>query len=235
MDQLPPFLRNERALAGSALGLGALSALLFRGFGAPGSPPVMRTGPEESEALIRSEANEAGIDPRQALLWADLESGLHSSAVGDSDWPFREGGGTWRRFVVDNAKYEGNPFTRYQSIWVSYGLFQLLSPFWLWRVDPMEDPRILLDAELNARLGTSVLMKQLLSRHEGDLYLARLSAGCGAPERCSLEKRRQSAIRLARRAPKWGLSFDEAALLEQAERIGTVAEVTDRADTATRV
>ena len=176
---------------------------------------------DQVKALIKSEAKKQGVDPRLALTFAELESNFRSNVVGERDWPFlRDSTGQtkWQRFVRDNPRYSANPFRGRQGLWVSYGLFQLLSAFELWRHDPNGDPRDLAVPEINVRLGVAKI-KRLQERFGNDPLKIRLSyVGCGETGgRCPPGTILRVARKLAQRARTHGLD------------LGTDSEVVARA------
>jgi hypothetical protein len=153
---------------------------------------------------IKAEALKQGVDPRIALTFADLESRFQSGAVGDRTWPFR--GDKWERFVRDNPRYSANQFRNQRDLWVSYGLFQLLSPFELWREEPNADPRILALPEVNARLGVAKI-KRLQDEFGKDPLKIRIKYVCGSIRSCDPGKVLSIARKLANTAPKHGLDL----------------------------
>lgn len=187
------------AVAGGAL----LLTLLFRRKASavvvPGSVPV-----EAAKAQIKAEALKQGVDPRIALTFADLESRFQSGAVGDRTWPFR--GDKWERFVRDNPRYVANRFRSERDPWVSYGLFQLLAAFELWRENPNADPRVLSLPEVNARLGVAKI-KRLQEEFGNDPLKIRIKYVCGSIRSCDPGKVLSIARKLANTAPKHGLDL----------------------------
>jgi hypothetical protein len=205
---------------GSAAGLGAL-ILFFR----PGRPKkiehsVTAIPREQARTLIKSEALKQGVDPKVALTFARLESNFKSNVVGDTTWHQRkdsQGRTRWERFVRDNPRYIKSPFRDEKHLWASYGLFQLLSPFELWREDPNADPRILLQPEVNTRLAVAKL-KRLQDRFGKDPLKIRLAYGG-----CTVTGRACPAGTVLRAS-----KLHEAASQEELN-IGTKSEVIARA------
>lgn len=165
-------------------------------------PQLPAPAPGGIEALITREAQAQGVDPRVALMFADLESGLNPNVTHDKDWPFRNRCEGYRKHVLDNPRFADNPARTDPSAWIGYGLFGLLSPYF---AGPHEHPRALLDPATNARRGIAFL-KRKLEQAGGDIRTARLRyAGCYPPERCSpgriatLDRRLQAGLQ------RWGL------------------------------
>jgi hypothetical protein len=158
---------------------------------------------DQIKAIIKAEAGAQGVNPKLALLFADLESRFNPDAVGDRDWPFRSD--NWQRFVRDNPRYAANPFRTDRDLWVSYGLFQLLSPFELWRENPNADPSTLLDVRTNARLGVAKI-RRLQERFGVDPLKIRIAYVCGSLK-CSRDKMLSIAEKLVARAPLHNLDL----------------------------
>lgn len=118
----------------------------------------------EMEALIRREAGAQGVPEPVALAMAWVESGLDPEAQGDLRWHENT-------TKFDNVVPHGHPFRWDRKLWHSYGLFQLLAPYF---VGPAESPEILLDPEVNATRGIRHIAK-LWRRFEGDLDSIRLA------------------------------------------------------------
>ena len=165
----------------------------------PDSVPV-----SAAKERIKAEALKQGVDPRIALTFADLESRFQSGAVGDKTWPFR--GDKWERFVQNNPRYSANQFRDQRDPWVSYGFFQLLSAFELWREDPNADPRILALPEVNARLGVAKI-KRLQDEFGNDPLKIRIKYVCGNIAKCDPGKVLSIARKISKTAPKHGLDL----------------------------
>lgn len=223
-------------IAAGALGAGALGFLLT------GSSARARARRREAEPLppdlaedevveiITRTAEDYKILPQAALLWADLESALHPNAIGDKRWA-RLNPDKYQRFVVERDEYQDNPWRDDPDRWASYGLFQLLSPYWLLRTsNPSADPRILLDPGLNARLWMRHLFVPLIEKH-GDVFTARLMYVCDRPGGCSEAKLNRNVRRLANAAPEWGfdVSCEEIARIAEDAGLGPVTACEGRA------
>lgn len=223
-------------IAAGALGAGALGLLLTgssararsrRREAAPLPPDLAE---DEVVEIITQVAEDHGILPQAALLWADLESALNPNAIGDKKWATRNPD-KYRRFVLEREEYQDNPWRDVPERWASYGLFQLLSPFWVLRTsNPSADPRILLDPELNARLWMRHLFVPLIEKH-GDVFTARLFEVCDRPGGCSNTKLNRNVRRLAAAAPEWGfdVSCEEIARIAEDAGFGTVTVCEGRA------
>jgi hypothetical protein len=201
--------RKIAAAFGSGLTIAAVAIYAFRRRGKVGwgpLPPVTPVG--EMQRIIVAEAERQGVEPRVALLFADLESGLDPMTTGDTDWPYRESGGktNYERYVLENSKYNGSPFREDPSVWISYGLFQLLSPHYLFLYDKGAHPSELLIPEVNAKIGVGVIRNKI-SKYGQDLVKVRLAYGgsCLIPGRCSYSTVERIVSRLAARASRWGL------------------------------
>lgn len=168
----------------------------------PAPAPVRTDSAGSAEAIVTAAAQAHGLDPRVALMFADLESGLNPNVEHDRDWPFRNGCGNYRRHVLENPKFASNPARGEPGAWIGYGLFGLLSPYF---AGPHEHPRLLLDPTTNAQRAAAFL-KRKLDQSGGDIRQARLRfAGCWRPERCSPEKVALVDRRLQAAMRKWGL------------------------------
>lgn len=169
---------------------------------APAPAPVPLPGPQEVVALVERVAHSYGVDPRVALAFAWLESGLKPNAIGDREWSTRNAGANYRKHVLNNPDLANNPARNDPSAWTAYGLFQLLSPYY---VQPNQHPRELLDPELNARKGVAKI-RALLRRYNGDLLTVRRAyVGC-PPERCGPTTLARVDTRWAKAAERYGLS-----------------------------
>jgi hypothetical protein len=170
------------------------------------------------QALIRAEAERQGVDPRLALTVAKIESGFRSNLTGDREWYSKvgkDGRTNWERYVRDVPAFNNNPYRNQKELWISYGLFQTLAPFHLWREDRNADPRVLFDAEVNARIGVAIL-RAIQDRLGDDPLKIRMSYVCGNVG-CSEAKSLLIAKTLARVGSEFGLY------------IGTDAEIAERA------
>jgi hypothetical protein len=131
--------------------------------------PVTLTAQQKTMAtLIARIARELDAPVDVALAFAWLESRLNPAAQGDLQWPTTHAD-KFRELVT--VKLAQSPYAGDASLWHSYGLFQLLAPHF---VGPREDPRVLLDPEVNARRGITFLKRQLAA-HNGDVGKARLA------------------------------------------------------------
>ena len=200
------------------LGLGALALLALDAPAARAAAPTSRVEPprlprgvpvpapaegEGVEQLIRAEAARQGLDPRVALVFADLESSLDPSAIGDRDWALKDGGARYRRLVLDEPRFAQNPARLVPEAWASYGLFGLLAPY---HAGPLEHPHVLLDPRVNAERGIAHL-RRLLQRSGGSLIEARRRyVGCPPPKFCEPITLGRVDGRFARTARKWGLT-----------------------------
>lgn len=113
--------------------------------------------------IIRAEAIRQGVPVELAMATARVESNFDPNAEGDKNWHLNT-----VRFEREVPK--NNPFRARPELWHSYGLFQLLAPYY---VLPGEDPRVLLDPEINAKRGVRIL-KRLMHTHLGDPNKVRL-------------------------------------------------------------
>jgi soluble lytic murein transglycosylase-like protein len=174
--------------AAGVVGVGLLFIL-----GKSARPPA-----SEVQSLIAAEADRQGVSRAWALAWAEQESTFDPTIVGDPNLARR-----WQHQAAADQAYFGNAALEDQSLWVSYGLYQLPAVFWLKKVDPSADPRVLLDPALNARLGVGML-KTLIARTGGDYAQARfIAAGC-ADRNC--DRADTIASRAAAAAQEWGLA-----------------------------
>lgn len=131
----------------------------------PQAPRAPKTpDPEVMKALIRREARAFGVPEPVALATAWAESRFDPFAEGDLKWHENEG-----RFAAVVPR--DNPHRWDRKLWHSYGLFQLLAPYY---VRKNESPLVLLDPETNANRGVAHLAR-LLKRHGGDLDNVRLA------------------------------------------------------------
>jgi len=135
------------------------------------------------EKAIIDEANRQGVDPKVALAFAAAESNFQPGLVGDASWPFSGDISNHERHVLNNPVFDSSPYRTSPGLWVSYGIYQLLSPYQLQKYDANADPRVLLDPEINIRIGISVI-KNLLKKY-GNVEDARIAYVCGSPGGCS--------------------------------------------------
>jgi len=140
----------------------------------------VNTPSSEILPLLRAAALAHDVALPVVLAFADVESRFNPDAEGDAQWPFKVAHGqsltNWQRHVRDNPHFRDNPWREDPARWISYGLFQLLSPF---HARANEDPRALLDPTTNADRGASFIAT-LLRRANGDAEAARLGyVGCG--------------------------------------------------------
>lgn len=119
--------------------------------------------------LLREAADRHGVERRVVLAFAWIESRWNPSAEGDLIWHERSGGALYRRHVLNNARLARNPARLEPDVWHSYGLLQLLAPYY---VEPTEHPRVLLDPVINADRGAGAIAR-LLARAHGDVLAAR--------------------------------------------------------------
>lgn len=141
-----------------------------------GKPMQPRTNREEMIELIRAKARDAGVPEHIALAFADVESNFNARAEGDRKWHERDGGELYIRNVRDNPRLKDNPARLDGAAWHSYGLFQLLAPYY---VEPLEHPRVLLDPVVNATRGLR-LIKRLYEHYGGDTDKMRIHYGAGS-------------------------------------------------------
>ncbi len=125
----------------------------------------------EMQRLIRLEAERQGVPAHIALAFADAESGFNPKAEGDKDWHLRKGGELYRKNVLGSKALANNPWRNAPELWHSYGLFQLLAPYFS---QPAEDPRALLDPKINITRGVGYI-RRLLLKHGGDVDAVRLA------------------------------------------------------------
>jgi soluble lytic murein transglycosylase-like protein len=129
----------------------------------------------EMIALIREKARAAGLPEEVALATAEVESGFNPDARGDLQWHTRKGGELYRKNVLANPRLAANPARLQPERWVSFGLFQLLSPHF---VEPHEAPEVLADPDLNAERGVRYL-KRLYAKYQGDTDKVRVHYAAG--------------------------------------------------------
>lgn len=127
-------------------------------------------------ALIRSTARAAGLPEEIALATAEVESNFNPDARGDLQWHARRGGELYRKNVLNNPRLAANPARLQPERWISFGLFQLLSPHY---VLPHEPPEALADPEVNTERGVR-LLKRLYTLYDGDTDKIRVHYGAGS-------------------------------------------------------
>ena len=120
--------------------------------------------------LIVREARAQGVAPRIPVTFAWLESRLNEKAAGDLEWA-KKRPEMYEKLVVNNPEFRTNPWRLKPEVWHSYGLFQLLSPYF---VKGNENPSILYNPARNAALGVAKI-KNLLKQHNGDVNKVRLA------------------------------------------------------------
>lgn len=109
---------------------------------------TMKSGPMSERyssirAIITKIAQKYGVPPIVALKYAWLESKFNPNAEGDKEW---NKGPMFEKVVTKNKKFAKNPYRNDPSVWHSYGLFQLLAPYF---VKGEESPRVLFDPQIN--------------------------------------------------------------------------------------
>lgn len=204
---------SSELIAAFVAGGAAFAALLFavkrKKPQPPAPPPIIPKG--EIQNLIVREAERQGVEPRIALTFVDLESRFTPSAVGDADWPHRvrkNGQTNHEKWVLNNPVFDNNPWRSDPDVWVSYGLFQLLSPHHLSKHNPNAHPAELLDPKTNAKIGIGII-KRMVNKYGEDWVKVRLGYGgtCMIPGRCSYETIERIVGRLDARTEKWGLDL----------------------------
>lgn len=124
--------------------------------------------------LIARVAREKGVPVNVALAFAWIESRLRPNAEGDRQWAFKRAA-KYRELVLDAPRFAQNPWRTDAARWHSYGLFGLLAAY---HTLDNEDPRRLLDPQVNAERGIAEIAR-LLRKH-GTPSAARLAfVGCG--------------------------------------------------------
>lgn len=130
-----------------------------------------RTAAAAVADTIRLAADRHRVPRAVALAFSWAESRHQPTLEGDLGWHELDGGARYRRLVLDAPKFATNPARLTPELWHSYGLFQLLAPY---HAEPAEDPRVLLDAAINADRGCRTIARQL-ARAGGDVDRARLA------------------------------------------------------------
>lgn len=108
--------------------------------------------------IIAVAAKKYGVPLRVALAFAWLESRFKPYAEGDKSWAEWNMGERYRKNVLNNPKFADNPYRLDKKIWHSYGLFQLLAPYF---VSGKENPTALLDPTINADRGVRKIANSL--------------------------------------------------------------------------
>lgn len=172
-----------------ALALGALMVAATR------RAPKKAAPPAELVALIRREAALAGVPLQVALAFARVESGFNANAQGDLDWPKKKPA-NYRVLVTEGRP--SNPYRDQPGLWHSYGVYQLHAAH---HVKGQEDPRVLLDPQVNVPRAM-VTIARLLQASGGDPLEARyryvgcgqLGAKCPDSERRKIRAKLESAL-----------------------------------------
>ncbi len=149
--------------------------------------------------LLRSEATRLGLDPKVALAWADVESGLDPKARGDRDWATRDNGKRYKQHVLNNPRFLNNPARSDPSAWCAYGLLQLQAAYY---APPDQHPRVLFDPKLNVSLGLKNV-KRLIDAYNGDVDTARIAYVCGTPDNCDQSRKDHITTRLHAALERW--------------------------------
>lgn len=132
--------------------------------------PVLNAKQTANRDLIIREAHAQGVPARIPVTFAWLESRFDERADGDKQWATKRPD-QYQKLVVNNPNLADNPFRLVPEKWHSYGLFQLLAPYFIVGKD---DPAILYDPGRNAMLGVAKI-KNLLKIHKGDINKVRLA------------------------------------------------------------
>ncbi len=94
-------------------------------------------------------------DPRMLHAIALRESGLRPDALGD-----QKNGTAAAAYAraKEGIRKAGNPYWDDASAWsASYGLFQLMAPYWTRLADPMAHPSVLLDPGVSTRVAARMV------------------------------------------------------------------------------
>lgn len=132
--------------------------------------PVLNAKQTANRDLIVREAHAQGVPARVPVTFAWLESRFNERAAGDLQWALKRPA-LYKKLVVDNPDLKTNPWRLMPEKWHSYGLFQLLSPYF---IKGDENPESLFDPARNAYLGVAKI-KNLLKVHKGDINKVRLA------------------------------------------------------------
>lgn len=119
---------------------------------------------EENKRIIRAAAQKHGVPEPVALATAFIESNFQADEEGDPKW--HENAERFERVVPLDHPYKWE-----RAAWHSYGLFQLLAPYF---VGVEEHPSVLLDPRINSDRGARYLAK-LLKKHGEDIDAVRLA------------------------------------------------------------
>lgn len=170
-------------------GLGGLAGVYVMG------QLSMTTGPMAEKhrlmrGLIISTAKRLGVNPRYALAYAWLESKFNPFADGDKDWAKWDNGARYQKNVLDNPKFAKNPARNKPELWHSYGLFQLLAPYY---VGETEDPSILYSPTINAERGIK-RMAASIKKANGSIMQARIEYAGAANLPASTQNKLKTAL-----------------------------------------
>lgn len=150
-----------------ALGIGTVLAVLMS---SQRKGPMLTRQQKAMHEIIVAEAVKQGVSARVALAFAWLESQFDPTAEGDKDWASKRPQ-LYNELVLNNVSFKSNPYRTDPNRWHSYGLFQLLAPYF---VTGEQDPASLLDPRRNAFLGVRKI-KSLMTAYQGDVAKTRLA------------------------------------------------------------
>lgn len=156
------------AAAGAALLLGAKASASQGAAPNQGAAPELDAEQKSMAALIAKIARAQGVPVQVALAFAWLESRLRVAAQGDKEWATSRPD-KYKSAVLD--RQPPSPWAKDAALWHSYGLFQLLAPYF---VKPSEHPHLLLNPQINAERGIAFI-KAKLAQSGGDVEAARLA------------------------------------------------------------
>ncbi len=125
---------------------------------------------EAIRTVIINEARKKGVPPRVALAFAWLESRFNPKAEGDLQWYQWNDGERYKKYVLANPKLAKNPWRNVPQVWHSYGLFQLLAPYF---VQATENPTVLFDPGINTSRAMTKIANSLKAAN-GDPSQARI-------------------------------------------------------------
>jgi hypothetical protein len=150
-------------------GLGGLAAIYVAG------QMAMKSGPMDEKHramrnLIISVAKKYGVNPRYALAFAWIESRFDPMADGDVNWAKWDNGARYKKNVLENPKFADSPYKDNPALWHSYGLFQLLAPYY---VEAKENPAVLYSPAINADRGVKRIATSL-KKANGSIMQARV-------------------------------------------------------------
>jgi len=154
--------------------LGILGAMLLMNQKKPkvvssaGNPMDARYEPIRK--VILAAAKKYGVPPRVALAFAWIESRFDTKAAGDKQWAEWDDGARYKKNVLENPALAKNPYRNTPAVWHSYGLFQLLAPYF---VTGSESPNILYLPEINADRGVKKIANSLKAT-KGNVQEARI-------------------------------------------------------------